>query len=110
MSIGGDRVSIFQTFTSGALTMWYTRMLIVFLTLSGMAFSQTRVQADFGVRGGVLGDAVFRAHRLCSGSACFFGSTSFGAENLPGTIGMLAAVLVNERVEVRFEAVRERFG
>jgi len=86
------------------------RIVVLFFALSGIAAAQSTVQFDFGVRGGLLANNSFQANQLCSGSGCAFGTRSFTAEKLHGTVGPAAGVLFYDRVEVRFEAVRRRFG
>jgi len=77
--------------------------------LSGVAAAQSIVQIDFGIRMGLASNS-FQANQLCSGAGCFFGNRSFTAERFPGTIGPAAGVMLYDRVEVRFEAMRRRFG
>ena len=77
--------------------------------LSGVAGAQTAVQIDFGVRLG-LSNNLFQPNQLCAGAGCVFGTTSFAAERLRGTVGPTAGVLLYDRVEARLEALRRRFA
>jgi hypothetical protein len=86
------------------------RMMALFLALSGIAAAQSSVQIDFGIRGGLLPNSSFQANQLCSGAGCVFGTRSFNAQQLSGTLGPTAGVLIGDRVEVRFEAARRRFA
>src|SRR5436309_1750027 len=63
------------------------RIVVLFFALSGIAAAQSTVQIDFGVRGGLLANNSFQANQLCSGSGCAFGTRSFTAEKLHGTVG-----------------------
>jgi len=85
--------------------------MVLFFALTGVAAAQGIVQIDAGIRGGLLANGgSFRAHQLCSGAGCAFGTRSFTAEDLRGTVGPTVGALIYDRVEVRFEAVRRRFG
>jgi hypothetical protein len=84
--------------------------LIVFFALSGIACGQNAVEVGFGVRGGLVANGSVQANQLCVDTACAFGTPSFAANNLPGTLGPAVNVLLHDRVEIRFEAVHRRFG
>ena len=89
------------------------RAVIVFLALSGIAFGQDSpnpVEVGFGIRGGLLANKSFQANQLCSGAGCSFGTTSFAADGLHGTLGPTVDVLLYDHVEIRFEAVHRRIG
>jgi hypothetical protein len=84
--------------------------VVLLAALSGIAAAQTPFQPDFGVRGGVLATDSFQANQLCSSAGCVLASHSFASEGFRGTVGPTVGVLINNRVEVRFEAVHRRFG
>src|SRR5262245_25882961 len=84
--------------------------VIVCFAFSSIALGQNPVQFGFGLRAGLLGDSVFQANRLCSGVGCSFGTSSFAATNSPATMGVFGRILLHDAVEVRAEAVRQRFG
>jgi len=86
------------------------RTLTVFFALSGIAAGQSLIEAGFGIRGGLLANKSFQANRLCVDAGCVFGSRSFTADKLNGTVGPAVNLLLNDRVDVRFEAVHRRFG
>ena len=94
--------------THNALQRCCELCFLVFV-LSGVAAAQSIIQIDFGIRMGLASNS-FQANQLCSGAGCFFGTRSFTAERFPGTIGPAASVMLYDRVEVRFEAMRRRFG
>jgi hypothetical protein len=87
-----------------------SRLVVVFLALSGVAFAQGSAQIDFGVRGGLLFNNSFQENQLCSGAGCVFGTRSFNADALHGTLGPTIGALLYNRVEVRFEAVHRNVG
>src|SRR4051812_39014811 len=86
------------------------RIVVLFLALSRIAAAQTTVEINLGVRGGLQPKSPFQADQLCSGAGCAFGFRSFNAQQTSGTLGPTAGVLIGDRVEVRFEAVRRRFA
>jgi hypothetical protein len=86
------------------------RAVIVFLALSAVAFGQESVEVGFGIRGGLLANKSFQANVLCVDAGCAFGTRSFTADGLHGTVGPTVSVLLYDHIEVRFEAVHRRFG
>lgn len=89
---------------------WMLRTVLFFFALCMVADAQNLAEIDFGIRGGLLTTDSFQANQLCSGAGCLFGTRSFTAETLRGTVGPAVSVLFYDRVEARFEAVRRRFG
>jgi hypothetical protein len=85
-----------------------TRIAVLFFALTGVAAAQD-LQLDVGVRGGLLANSSYRANQLCSGVGCAIGTRSFTTERMRGTVGPTVGV-VYSHLEVRFEAVRRRFG
>src|SRR5262245_56204246 len=81
-----------------------------FLALSSVAAAQSQVQIDFGIRIGAIANDSFQAHQLCSGVGCVFGTRSFNSDKFRATLGPTVGVLLHDRAEIRFEAVRRRFG
>lgn len=86
------------------------RTLVFLFAISDIAAAQSLVEAGLGIRGGILTNETFQAHALCVDTACAFVSSSFSADQISGTVGPAVNVLLHERVEVRFEAVRRNFG
>lgn len=86
------------------------RPLIVFFALSGIAHGQNQIEVGFGVRGGLRATPSFQANQLCVDTACGLSSSAFATDKLPGSLGPAVNVLLNDRVEFRFEAVHRRFG
>src|SRR5262249_47222236 len=65
---------------------------------------------DFGIRGGAATNS-YQLQRACCGAGAVLGGVStFNAEKLHGTLGPVVGVLINDRMEVRFEAVHRRFA
>jgi hypothetical protein len=87
------------------------RTLIVFFVLSGSTFGQRRVAVGFGIRGGLANQSV-QANELCSSATCAIGPSfsAFMSNGLNGTFGPTVDVLLDDKVEVRFEAAHRRFG
>jgi hypothetical protein len=52
----------------------------------------------------------FQANQLCSSAGCVLASHSFTAKDPRGSVGPAIGVLLYDKVEVRFEAVRRRFS
>jgi hypothetical protein len=87
-----------------------SRLVVLFLALSGVAAAQTPVRLDFGVLGGVLLNNSFSENQLCSGAGCTFSKSSFTADVLRGTVGPTVGALINGHVEIQFEAVHRSVG
>ena len=77
---------------------------ILVLALSRAAVAQISVDVDFGMRGGVLNDAMpieaFNNHYF---------PTGYSTDKLPYAFGPTVGVLLSDRFEARIEAVRSRF-
>src|SRR5437868_2093262 len=86
------------------------RTAVLFFAMGGIAAAHSSVEIDFGVRGGLLTTGSYQANQLCSGAGCAFGTRSFTLAKQLGTLGPTVGVVLLHRVEVRFEAVRRRFG
>ena len=77
---------------------------IFLLAASIIAIAQTSVEFDFGVRGGAFNSGipleVFSNHYF---------PPAYSTEKMPYTFGPTVGVLINDRFDIRFEAVRSLF-
>src|SRR2546427_8385793 len=74
------------------------------LAPSIIAIAQTSIEFDFGVRGGAFNSGipleVFSNHYF---------PPAYSTDKMPYTFGPIVGVLINDRFEIRFEAVRSLF-
>jgi hypothetical protein len=86
-------------------------LLLCLSTLAGESAAQSLFAFDFGIRGGSV---VTESHRLvrgcCGVASVLSGSFALDLERLRGTIGPTVGVVLHDRAEVRFEAVRRQFS
>ena len=77
---------------------------IFLLAASIIAIAQTSVEFDFGVRGGAFNSGipleVFSNHYF---------PPAYSTDKMPCTFGPTVGVLINDRFDIRFEAVRSLF-
>jgi hypothetical protein len=82
---------------------------VIFLAMTGLASAQAPVVIDFGIRGGLTMGPTFRDNPNCC-HVPFPTVNQFADETSPGTFGPTVSVLLQDRFEFRFEAVRKRPG
>ena len=96
---------------NGRFVKFALRVLLSVSALAGESAAQATFVVDFGIRGGAVATDSHQLVRACCGAGSVLGGAfAFNLEQLRGTIGPTIGVLLHDRAEVRFEAVRRRFG
>jgi hypothetical protein len=80
-------------------------LTLVYLVVSRAAFAQSSIDVHFGLRGGAINNGApieaFNNHYF---------PTQYYPESAPYTLGPTVGVLLDDRFEIRLEAVRSRFS
>jgi len=111
LTAGIDSIRSEGDMANGRFVKFALRVLLSVSALAGESAAQATFVVDFGIRGGAVATDSHQLVRACCGAASVLGGTfAFNLEQLRGTIGPTIGVLLHDRAEVRFEAVRRRFG
>ena len=101
--LGGDSLT--------SMTRSHTLLItVLFFGLSPFAAGQNGVDIDLGIRGGLLAQPSFQQNYPCIDTACGFALPTSTFDTIVRTVGPTVGVLLFDRFEARFEAVRRRFG